>query len=146
MTEGIRITRVFDAARDQVWDLWTRPELFAVWFGTDAVTVPVSSVRLDVRPGGSWSATMQLPDGGTIDWVGEVLEADAPAHLVMTITDDPAAPAREPVTVDLEATADGTTMTMTQTGGALDEDQYAQAEAGWQGFFDVMERMLAQRR
>jgi uncharacterized protein YndB with AHSA1/START domain len=31
--EGIRITRVFDAPRERVWQEWTEPERFADWFG-----------------------------------------------------------------------------------------------------------------
>ena len=30
---GIRITRVFDAPRAEVWREWTEPDRFADWFG-----------------------------------------------------------------------------------------------------------------
>jgi uncharacterized protein YndB with AHSA1/START domain len=40
MTEGIRVTRVFDAPRELVWREWTEPEAFADWFGGPEYEVP----------------------------------------------------------------------------------------------------------
>jgi uncharacterized protein YndB with AHSA1/START domain len=60
---GIAITRVFDAPRERVWQEWTEPERFADWFGGVESEVPVSSVEMDVRPGGSWRLTMFAAPG-----------------------------------------------------------------------------------
>ncbi|MCU1482613.1 MAG: hypothetical protein JWQ19_3399 [Subtercola sp.] len=87
---------------------------------------------------------MHLPDGNQIDWVGEYLEVDAPSRLAFTMTDDPSNPARETVTVTLGEVDGGTEMTMTQSGGNLTEEQYAQTIVGYNAFFDVMERLLAE--
>lgn len=143
MTDGLTITRTFTASPESVWAAWTTPAHFSVWFGTSAVDVPLATVAMDVRAGGAWSAVMHLPDGKRIDWTGEYLQVQPPAHLVLTMTDDPANPAREPVTVDLTAVDDGTQMTMTQRGGNLTDEQYEQAKAGWNGFFDEMAELLA---
>jgi uncharacterized protein YndB with AHSA1/START domain len=48
----IEITRVFDAPREQVWRAWTEPARLAAWWGKRGWSTPVSSVELDVRPGG----------------------------------------------------------------------------------------------
>jgi uncharacterized protein YndB with AHSA1/START domain len=48
----ISITRVFDAPREEVWQAWTEPERIAQWWGRRGWSTPVSSVELDVRPGG----------------------------------------------------------------------------------------------
>ena len=53
---GITITRIFDAPRERVWKEWIEPERFSDWFGGPAV-VPLSTVEMDVRPGGSWRLT-----------------------------------------------------------------------------------------
>src|SRR5438270_12945115 len=111
MTDAIVITRTVDAPRELVWASWTTPEQFAVWFGTDQVEVPLDSVSMDVRPGGTWSARMLLPDGGAIDWTGEYVTVEPPTHLALTMTDDPSSPAREPIDVRLEEVDDGTRMT-----------------------------------
>lgn len=141
MTDAIVIIRTFDAPQELVWSAWTTPDQFAVWFGTDRVEVPLESVVLDVRPGGTWSARMQLP-GGAIDWTGEYVEVEPPVHLALTMTDDVSRPAREPVDVRLEATADGTRMTMRQSGEHLPPEQIEATRAGWNGFFDVLARIL----
>jgi uncharacterized protein YndB with AHSA1/START domain len=143
MTDGLTITRTFAASRELVYAAWTRPEHFSVWFGTDAVDVPLDTLSMDVRVGGAWNAVMHLPDGATIQWVGEYTEVDPPRRLAFTMSDDPSSPSREPVTVVLAEVDGGTEMTLTQTGGNLTEEQYAQTVIGYQGFFDAMEKLLA---
>jgi uncharacterized protein YndB with AHSA1/START domain len=143
MTDGITITRTFAAPRELVWAAWTQPEHFSVWFGTEAVDVPLDTLSMDVRVGGAWNAVMLLPDGNAIHWIGEYTEVDPPARLAFTMTDNPASPAREPVTVALTEIDGGTEMTMTQSGGNLTEEQYAQTIIGYNGFFDAMEKLLA---
>ena len=145
MTDGLTITRTFAASRELVYAAWTRPEQFSVWFGTEAVDVPLDTLSMDVRVGGEWNAVMHLPDGSTIQWHGEYTEVDPPERLAFTMTDDPSSDAREPVTVVLAEVDAGTEMTLTQTGGNLTEEQYAQTVIGYNGFFDVMEKLLAAR-
>jgi uncharacterized protein YndB with AHSA1/START domain len=142
MTDAIVITRVFAAPPELVWAAWTTPEQFAVWFGGDQADVPLDSVSMDVRSGGTWSARMRLPDGGVMDWTGEYVEVEPPAHLALTMTDDASRPAREPIDVRLEETAGGTRMTMSQSGEHLVPEQIEATRAGWNGFFDVLERIL----
>src|ERR1700712_4159472 len=74
---GATITRAFAARREVVFVAWTEPQHFAAWFGGSAVTVPADSVEMDVRPGGTWKATMHLPgDLQEINWFGEYVEVD----------------------------------------------------------------------
>lgn len=143
MTDGLTITRTFAAPRELVYAAWTLPEHFSVWFGTEAVEVPLETLSMDVRVGGTWNAVMHLPDGSTIHWNGEYTEVDPPERLAFTMSDDPSSDAREPVTVVLAEVAGGTEMTLTQTGGNLTEEQYAQTVIGYNGFFDAMEKLLA---
>ena len=142
MTDGLTITRTFAAPRERVFDAWTKPEHFSVWFGTAEVDVPLDTLSMDVRVGGSLKAIMHLPDGNTIDWAGEFTEVDPPSRLAFTITDNPSNPARETVTVDLVEVDGGTQMTMTQGGGGLTEEQYAATVVGYNAFFDDMEKIL----
>lgn len=99
MTDTLTVTRTFSAPRELVYETWTKPEHFSVWFGTDAVDVPLDTLSLDVKVGGAWNATMQLPDGNQIHWVGEYTEVDPPERLAFTMTDDPENPAGEPIVV-----------------------------------------------
>jgi uncharacterized protein YndB with AHSA1/START domain len=86
---GLVITRIFDAPRRLVFKLWTEPEHLVVWWGPRGFTT--ISDRLDVRPGGAWSRSMQAPDGSIIRKHGIYREIVAPERLVLTyITDDAA--------------------------------------------------------
>ena len=66
MAEYFSITRTISAPRELVFDALTKPEHFAVWFGTAAVEVPQETLSMDVRPGGAVRAVMHLPDGNLI--------------------------------------------------------------------------------
>ena len=77
-------------------------------------------------------AREDLPaDGGKIDWHGEYTEVDPPARLALTMSDVAGSDAFEPVTVDLVEVDGGTEMTLTQTGGHLTKEQYAQTVFGY---------------
>jgi uncharacterized protein YndB with AHSA1/START domain len=140
--QGITITRVFDAPRERIWKEWTEPQRFADWFGGPEFEVPVSSVSMDVRPGGSWRATM-LAARGEIHWDGEYREVFEPERLVFTITDRPGEDVYEIVIVALTDLGDGRTeMHFEQRGGTLSPEQYERAGQGWSGFFDRIEERL----
>lgn len=136
---GTKVVRTFPVPRERLWRAWTGPE-FAIWFGTEEV--PVADLKQDVRTGGRWSATMHLPDGTVKHWVGEFLELDPPERLVLTLTDEPEHPARALVTVHFTESRGVTTMTMFQTGSGLSEAEYAQVNAGYQKFFDTLEKLV----
>ena len=81
MTDSFTVTRTIAAPRELVWDAWTLPEHFSKWFGTEAVEVPLDSLVMDVRPGGTLAAVMVLPDGNRINWTGEYRLVDRPNRL-----------------------------------------------------------------
>src|SRR6266540_3158253 len=122
---GITITRVFEAPRERVWKEWTEPEAFADWFGGSESEVPLSGVSMDVRPGGSWWATMFAEPGRReIRWKGEYREVVEPERLVLT---------------DL---GDGRTEMLFQQRGRMSAELYKRAGEGWSTFFDrVAERL-----
>jgi uncharacterized protein YndB with AHSA1/START domain len=145
MTEqGITITRVFDAPRERVWKEWTEPEGFADWFGGGQAEVPLSTVSMDVRPGGTWRATMYADPGRhEIHWKGEYREVVEPERLVFTISDQPG-DAHELIIVVLTDLGDGRTeMLFQQRGGGLSPEEYERAGQGWSTFFDRMAERLA---
>ncbi|MFJ8670828.1 SRPBCC domain-containing protein [Streptomyces sp. NPDC093589] len=142
---GIDVTRVLDARRELVFRAWTTPEHFAYWFGGE-LSVPVDRVDMDVRPGGGWSLVMVRPGGDELPFSGVYREVAAPERLEFTVRDLPPSDGTEGDVVHVTLTDLGgrTEMVFRQSGGHLTAEQYQQAEAGWQGFFDRLTELLAQ--
>ncbi len=146
--ESLTIVRIFDASREEVFEAWTDPTLFAQWFGEHGSSVPADSASMDVRPGGAWRVVMLLGPGSEMVFSGRFVEVEAPTHLVLTLTDrEPEdAEAFEVLTVDLEDLGDGSTqMTFIQSGGNLPPAQYEVTLRGWLVFFERQDDLLKAR-
>lgn len=57
----IAITRILDAPRELVYEVWTKPEHVAQWWGPNGFTNTVHN--MEVKVGGEWRLTMHGPDG-----------------------------------------------------------------------------------
>ena len=139
---GIAITRVFDAPRERVWKEWTEASRFAGWFGGPGIVVPVTSVSIDLRPGGAWEATTLAfgRDGRDVRWHGRYLEIVTPERLEFTITTG-VHPA-EVATVLLSALGSRTEMVFRQRGN-LSAAEYERVSNAWSLEFDCMTARLA---
>jgi uncharacterized protein YndB with AHSA1/START domain len=138
---GLELTRIFDAPRDRLWREWTEPARFADWFGGRDAHVPVQSVSMDLRPGGSWQATMHH-DGVERRWEGIYREVVEPARLVLTFSDQPGEDAHEVVTVVLTDLGDGRTEMRVEQRGTHSRDLYEQSLEGWSLFLDCLAERL----
>jgi uncharacterized protein YndB with AHSA1/START domain len=143
MTEYFSITRTISAPRELVFEALTKPEHFAVWFGTAAVAVPQETLSMDVRPGGAFRAVMHLPDGNLINWSGTYIEVDPPSHVAMTLTDQPGDDTGLPVLFDLETVEGGTQLTVRQDRSDFSDEQVAATIAGYNAFIDDIEKVVA---
>jgi uncharacterized protein YndB with AHSA1/START domain len=140
----IDIVRVFDAPRERLWKEWTEPERFADWFGGVESEIPLSSVEMDVRDGGSWRLTM-VAERGEIHWHGFYEEVVEPSRVVFTITDVPPPDADyHLITVELVDLGDDRTEMRFEQRGPMPEEQVQAAGAGWGKFFDRMTERLTQ--
>jgi uncharacterized protein YndB with AHSA1/START domain len=141
---GITITRVFDAPRDRVWREWTEPEAFADWFGAAGGDVPLPTVSMDVRPGGSLRLTMFAgPERREINWTGVYREVVEPERLVFTLSDQPDDERYELIVVVLTDLGDGRTEMLLEQHGLMSPEEYERAESGWSTFFDRIDERLA---
>ena len=62
LTESdVFLTRVFDAPRELVWQVFTQAEHLAKWWGPKGCSTRV--LQLDLRPGGLYHYAMETPDG-----------------------------------------------------------------------------------
>jgi uncharacterized protein YndB with AHSA1/START domain len=78
----ILITREFDAPRDLVFRAWTTPDLIARWWAGDRGQV--TSVEVDLRPGGTWRYVMTANGGFEVAFHGEYREVVAGERIVTT--------------------------------------------------------------
>jgi uncharacterized protein YndB with AHSA1/START domain len=142
------ITRVFDAPPELVFKAWTDPDQFARWWGSDGTTTPRETTRLDVRPGGEWSARMRSDaDGAEHPFAGVYREIVENERLVMTISEgDRPDPDREHVmTVTFADLGGSTEMVFTQAGdfSEFTQEQFEGLEGGWGQFFDRLAAAVA---
>jgi uncharacterized protein YndB with AHSA1/START domain len=126
-----------------VWKEWTEPERFADWFGGPESEVPLSTVSMEVSPGGGLHlTTFYGPERREIRWTGEYREVAEPERLVFTIRDRDGGP-YELVTVVLTDLGDGRTEMHFEQRGHLQPEQYERAKEGWGTFFDRIAERLA---
>jgi uncharacterized protein YndB with AHSA1/START domain len=67
----IVLTRIFDAPRELVFEMWIDPKHLVHWWGPEGFTTTIQ--EMDVSPGGAWTMIMHGPDG-----------ANYPNHSVFT--------------------------------------------------------------
>jgi uncharacterized protein YndB with AHSA1/START domain len=81
--QEVRMTRVFNAPRQLVFDAMTKPEHVKRWWGclSEGYSVPVCEI--DLRPGGAWRFVNRHP-GGEFAFYGEYREISPPSRLVFT--------------------------------------------------------------
>jgi uncharacterized protein YndB with AHSA1/START domain len=81
--QEIRLTRLFNAPRQLVFEAMTKPEHVKKWWGRlgDGYSVPVCEI--DLRVGGAWRFVNQHPKGEAA-FHGEYREITPPSRLVFT--------------------------------------------------------------
>ncbi|GAB2754990.1 SRPBCC family protein [Amycolatopsis magusensis] len=143
----IKINRTIDAKPEQVFKAWTEPEHFTHWFGA-----PLPTISMDVRPGGSWKATLDY-EGTEIPFHGIYSEVEENSRLVFSLIDpnDPEFEEKqargeneEAVTLTFTESNGKTKLGFRQTG-YLPEEELPQAKEGWVSWFDALEEYLTKK-
>ncbi len=78
----ILITREFDAPRHLVYRAWTTPDLIRRWWSGDRGEV--TSIEVDLRPGGTWRYVMTANAGFEVAFHGEYQEIVPDERIVST--------------------------------------------------------------
>jgi uncharacterized protein YndB with AHSA1/START domain len=126
------ITRTLKAPVEKVWQAWTVAGDYSQWANAE-------EVALDVRPGGTWSSVMVIPDGTRIPLTGSYVDVVENQRLVMGMD----VPGRdEPVLMRLDLAPDGevTKITLSQTLDTAEERD--QAEQGSNFLLDGLTAFL----
>ena len=83
---SIVLSRMLEAPREQVFELWTSAEHLANWWGPNGFTL--TTHEADIRPGGVWRFTMHGPDGVDYPNVLHYDEIRAPELITFDHGDD----------------------------------------------------------
>lgn len=110
--DEIRMTRLFDAPRELVFEAMTRPEHVKQWWGRlgEGYSVPVCEI--DLRPGGKWRFVNRHPQGEAV-FYGEYREITPPSRVVFTEIYEPFPDSVSVVTALLTDEAGKTRLTAT---------------------------------
>ena len=108
----IRMTRLFDAPRQLVFEAMTKPEHVKQWWGRlgDGYSVPVCEI--DLRVGGAWRFVNRHPEGEAV-FYGEYREITPPSRLVFTEIFEPYPDSVSVVTTEFTTEGSKTRMTAT---------------------------------
>ena len=78
------VTRTFDAPVRLVFDAWTKPELFKLWWAPKSSGVPLLSCEMDVRTGGGYRIAFGHDASNAMAFFGKYLEVSPSSRLVWT--------------------------------------------------------------
>jgi uncharacterized protein YndB with AHSA1/START domain len=133
------LTRIFNAPRKLVFQVWTDPKHLAQWWGLHGFTTEIR--ELDVRPGGAWRDVMHGPDGEQCQFDGTYVEIVAPEKLVFEgfVFGDPEQRVRTKVT--FTELGDRTEIRVRQLYSF--ESASKGAPIGWSQTFERLEEFLA---
>jgi uncharacterized protein YndB with AHSA1/START domain len=145
-TNTLRLTRIFDAARERVFDAWARQDHFVQWMCPPGVTITLCEI--DVRPGGAWRIAGRHSGNKVFASSGKYVEVKRPERLVFTwahhADGDFATPRGHETTVHIELRALGghkggskTELTLIH-GPFLDTPSFENHREGWEGSFDKL--------
>lgn len=139
----LRLSRRLKAPREAVFRAFTDPAELAKWFGPEGVEV--DNVKIDLRPGGSYSVEFHEKDGQVIPLSGIYREVTPPERLVMTWTwaGTGMAGIETLVTIELSE-ADGETE-LTLTHERLPSQEFLDLHSqGWASTFNCLDRLVEQ--
>ena len=152
--EEVLITRLFDAPRELVWQAWTDPKHFMLWWGPKDYRCPYC--EMDLRVGGKYLNCMRSPEGKEYWGTGVLREIVPMERLVFTdsFADEqgnvvpgtyygmsPDFPVEMLVTVTFEDQDGKTKMTLIHAGLPAGPDSEG-THQGWSESFDKLAETL----
>ena len=107
----IRISRLFNAPIELMWEVWTNPDHIKNWWGPNEFTNTIHS--MDVQDGGEWNLTMHGPDGTDFPNYIKFVEMVRPSKMVYKhAADKEDGPGQFVTTVTFESQGNNTLVTL----------------------------------
>ena len=142
---SLEITRTFDASPEDVFDAWTDPEQVAQWYGPEGFYK--SEIHsFDMREGGSYSLTMNAPNGDKHKLRGVFNKVERPRMLVFTWQWEEGAQNNMMgnetlITVEFKPVGDTTEMHFKHEG-FVNEAAKESHNKGWSSSFNKLEQLV----
>ena len=139
----MRITRIFDAPREKVWQCFSDPKLFAQWWGRGN---KLDVERFEFEKGGHWRL-VEHADGESVGFEGRFREITAPELISWTFEWEgmPGHPSID--TMVFEDLGDGRTRVVTTGMFFTAEEQDGMIQSGMEGglaeSYAALDRLLA---
>lgn len=133
-------TRIYDAPRDLVLQMWTEPEHITNWWGPNGFTTTIH--EMNVTPGGVWRFIMHGPDG--TDYPNEVhyTEVVNPELLKYDQNGKEGEAGYHGVTVTFEAIGEKTKVFMRMVFNTAEErDMIEEKHHAVEGQYQTMDRL-----
>jgi uncharacterized protein YndB with AHSA1/START domain len=144
----IRMTRVFNAPRELVFQAHTDPQHTPHWWGQRGSTTIVDV--MDVRPGGAWRFVQRDPEGNECGFRGECREVVPPERLVYTFEFEGMAGHIVVDTITFDEHDGKTTVSATSLfssvedrDGMLESGMESGANESWDRLAELLERLQA---
>jgi uncharacterized protein YndB with AHSA1/START domain len=136
----VRVTHHFNASPERVFDAWLDPKTAGKWlFATP--TGQMVRVDIDARVGGSF-VIVDRRNGEDVVHTGEYLEIDPPRRLVFTFAVPKYSALFTTVTIEIEATASGSDLTLVQEN--VPAEYLGRNEKGWIGILVGLAEYIAE--
>lgn len=139
------VTRTFDSPVRAVFDAWTRPELFRLWWAPRSMGAALSGCEIDARTGGGYRITFGADGSGAMTFFGKYLDVTPPSRLVWTNEETQDAPV---TTVTFEDEGEKTRLVLSELYPSA--EPLADAIAGMQAMsaeqFAQLDEVLASQR
>lgn len=139
------VTRTFDSPARAVFDAWTRPELFKLWWAPKSMGAVLSACEIDARTGGGYRITFGGGGSDSATFFGKYLEVTPPSRLVWTNDESDDAPV---TTVTFEDQGERTLLVLSELypSAAPVPDAAAGMQAMTSEQFAQLDELLASRR
>ncbi len=138
------VTRTFESPARAVFEAWTRPELFKLWWAPKSMGAVLSGCEIDARTGGGYRIT--FGDGGAdkATFFGKYVEVTPPSRLVWTNDESDEAPV---TTVTFEDQGERTLLVLSELYGSAEPlpDALAAMQAMTSEQFAQLDELLASR-
>ena len=133
------ISRLLNASRNLVFEMWSKPEHLARWWGPNGFTLP--RCKMDFRTAGAFQLVMRAPDGADFPLRGEYLEIIEPERIAFH--EFHSQHGHEVFTIITLLEEDGKTRLIVQQAYLFESDATQGAPEGWQQTLNRLESALA---